>query len=666
MLVRMIHSHSYMPNFTRRLRKDEEPEYRSAINEAKRYLGIKNISMIIHGSCYPAGGQFDGGIGSPFSKQAEELIKFEKLHGFNANQLGPMGEVTRGNISPYSGTVFAKNHLFINLKELTTQKYGNILSPQTYRNVILQNSQKENQGTNYTFSEFFEAFEIYDIALKEAYKNFKLKLNIGDKTLQNLNKEFEKFKAQKGEESLQEGLFQVLTRMYGTMDTSVWEKDVDRNLITLLRKRDPKAIERYNQLTSRYKNDIDTFIFGQFIADKQMKENKEFREDLDFVYINDLLVGFSPSEEWIHRDAFLEGFKLGCPDGGKLGPQLWEIPVLDPNKLFNQDGTLGPAGKLLKNKIESAFESCENVRIDHALGLVDPYIYDKRSVSITNGYLDRSKFYANNLSNLPHLDPNGNYKKILERIVLPLLKKHDLKPEDAIWEDLGTQTETFKNIYYAQNKLPGITQLEWCRGENSPHNNTALIGSHDSDPAIKMIKKDWIRNHDAWNVDYLSGYLNSDPTREKDRAKFKQKIITNPMEQVKAKFMELFTSANNIQISFADFFGIDKTYNIGGVESNNNWKLRLNSNYEDTYYDNLESDFPTALNMPEILKGAVQAKIDLEVVQASKDCPEDTEVFRRDLHKNMAPLLASLDKFANILKEKTEQPEEEEHINITA
>ena len=50
-----------------------------------------------------------------------------------------------------------------------------------------------------------------------------------------------------------------------------------------------------------------------------------------------------------------------------------------------------------------------------------------------------------------------------------------------------------------------------------------LIGSHDSDPAMKMIKKDWVRGHDAWNIFYLAGFLNSNPARAKFRDEFCKK-----------------------------------------------------------------------------------------------------------------------------------------------
>ena len=71
--------------------------------------------MVLHGSCNPVATN-DMGIGSPCNEKTKEMLAFEQLHGFNANQLGPMGEVTRGDISPYSATVFSYNKLFIDVK----------------------------------------------------------------------------------------------------------------------------------------------------------------------------------------------------------------------------------------------------------------------------------------------------------------------------------------------------------------------------------------------------------------------------------------------------------------------------------------------------------------------------------------------------------------------
>ena len=64
--------------------------------------------------------------------------------------------------------------------------------------------------------------------------------------------------------------------------------------------------------------------------DKQIKENTKLRKELGFKYISDFLVGVSKSDEWANQDIFLKDYEMGCPYGGKFGPQLWKLPVLDP------------------------------------------------------------------------------------------------------------------------------------------------------------------------------------------------------------------------------------------------------------------------------------------------------------------------------------------------
>ena len=650
------------PSFERRLRPNEEKDYsENAIGAALDYLGVQSVAMILHGSCNPVA-KNDLGIGSPCNEKAKEIIKFEKLHGFNANQLGPMGEVTRGDISPYSASVFALNRMFIDPNELTTDRYANILSKKDLKTFSVDYSEEKEP---YTYSRFFDSFESYDRIIKTSYNNFKSKVRANDPKAMTLLAEYNNFKTKKGQKAVQAALFEVLSNTYGTRDVSVWESEIDRNLPEMMRDRIPQAISRYRQIMERSADDINSYVFGQFLINKQMKENKDFRDSIGFEYINDNLVGNDRSEEWMYPDAFLKGWRLGCPDGGKYGPQLWDIPVIDPKKLFNSDGTLGPAGKFLKDKLESALEYCENIRIDHAIGLVDPYVYDKNSVVIVHDRL-ADGFRGGNISNLWDLDPEHNYQKVLEKIVLPVLEAHNITPEKAVWEDLGNQTDTFRNIYFNQLHIPGMTQLYWSRGELAPRRNWALMGSHDEESAISYIKHDWLRNSwdngdSAWHVDYLAGYLNQDPERLDEREHFKQKLLNNPVERVKAKFAELFVTGDRVQIPFTDFFGIEARYNEKGTKSYKNWKLRLNDNYQDKYYKNLESDYPTALNMPEILKMAVQAKIDKSVVQFTREhaTNEDGSInqtlvsdYKLDLYKRMNPLLKKLSHYGSVLKEK--------------
>lgn len=628
--------------FGRKLRKDEEQDYReNALQPAFDYLGTEEVAMIVHGTSYPEKAQ-DLGVGSPYGKAAAKFIPFEILHGFNSNQLGPIGVIRDAqHISPYKSTVSTRNYLFTDLNDLTTDKYANVLSQSDIDSMI---DYTDDNGKDYAYSDFPEAFSNYKYLMKIANKNFKQKLANNDPMAQKLNEEFIQFKKEKGVDIYQDALFDVLTNEYKTMDFNKWS-ELDKNLIQELKNQNPKAIDRYKKITTRSKDDFETYIFGQFILDKQIKENTKLRKDLNFKYISDLLVGFSKSDEWSHQDLFLKNWRMGCPNGGEYGPQLWNIPVLDPKKLFNDDGSLGDAGLYMKKKLDASLDNFENVRIDHALGLIDPYIYDKNSV---NGN-DFSHFRANNISYMPDIDPDGSYKKVLNKIILPTLAEHGIDKDYPVWEDLCTDTQTFNEIYHEKNHLPGITQLEYMRAENSQDDGDwGLVGSHDSDPATKMIKKDWVKDHDAWNIFYLAGFLNSNPKRAKYRDSFCKQIAENDSDRIKAKFAELFLTCKKIQISFADFFGIDKTYNEGGKENDTNWKLRLNKDYEDSYYKNLSSERPTALNMPEILKIAVQAKADMNALKEAQRTGKEPQ-------KNNSPevenILNNLDKYEKILKE---------------
>ncbi|MBR1680343.1 4-alpha-glucanotransferase, partial [bacterium] len=597
----------------------------------------------------------DTSIGSPYSKGADKFVDFLKLNGFNAVQLGPGGSIGKKDNSPYISKVFAKNELFIDLEPLKTKKYANILSDKTYNELTTQN--KDSKDKNYNHTNFDKAFVNYEKATKEAYATFKTKVAENDKDALRLNKEFKAFKEENKNWVESDGLYKVLSKVNGSDDFEKWN-ETDKNLPQNLKAGDVKAKERHAEIMKKHGEEIDKNSFVQFLADKQLKESNNKRKEIGFNYIGDLLVGFNQSDVWANQGAFLKGWKLGCPYGGAgNGPQTWGIPVLDPKKMFEKDGSLGESGKLLKEKIAYSLKNYDNVRIDHALGLVDPYVYKEDTVvKGPNGEVQRDKLWANNVSYMPDVDPQGNFKKVLNKIVLPTFEEYGVNKNEAVWEDLCSTTPTFNDIYHGQEHLPGITQTEWRRAENTPKDNWTLVGSHDSTPASEMIQKDWIKNSDSWNVDYLSGYLNPDPTKGKERAEYRDKIVNSPQERVKAKFTELFRSSNNLQMMFVDFFGINKTYNRGGQDHPDNWKLRVDNDFEDDYYRALQDKNSYALNMPEILSQAVKAKAEMEVAKN----PHNADNLRNELTNKLKPLVSTLDKYTEVLKEKEEIPEKKQ------
>ena len=673
-------------SFGRKPTDAEASDMQKTINNAYDIMGTKERIAITHGSCFPAGNK-DSYIGSPFSKAANEYIKFLALYGFNGNQLGPNGELVRGNNSPYNSSAFAKNRLFIDLQALKNNDYAGILSKEDTENLLLT---PEHTEKNYTYTNFDKANEIYDSALDKAFSTFRTKLKNKEPNALELNKEFQMFLKSndyKNDKRLtEEGIFNVLAEEYGTDNFEKWTNNTDKNLILLTKQGDIDANIRYNTLYNDNKKDIEKYKFEQFIATKQIKENKEFRDKIGFKYFSDMLVGCSKMDYWRHQDAFIKGYQIGAYEYMK-NPQIWDSPILHPRKLFKGSNKgLGTAGLFLKEKIDNALEFCENVRVDHVMGLIEPYVIDNSSIIYNErGKIintpDKNPVRAEYMSNMktPDGKPLDDYKNyscdfthkngyktfhsnIMNEIVLPALKAHNLAPEDVVWEDLCSQPEAFKKVYYENLHLPRLVQTEWARVQGGNDKDWYLLGSHDSIPGLQMIKrfsinkdsngneyKDyWTKNSNGWNPDYLAGYLNMSPSRIEERNNFRKQIINDDKERVKAKFAELLTT-KKFQISFADILGIvddDVVYNIGGTSRKDNWKLRIPADFIDKYYENLSSDNPTAINIPEVLKMALQAKLDMLTLKAKGD-----QAAIDDLNQTFRPVIDKLAYYENILKE---------------
>ena len=641
--------------FQRRPKKEEEEGLRNTIEKTYKALGTTDRIVITHGSCFPSQ-ERNTYIGSPYGKAAKEYIKFLQLYGFNGNQLGPGGELETDdyeiNPSPYNSSAFAKNTLFIDLEELTKEKYGKLLSEDTFKKLTYE---QPKTNLSYDTTDFEEASHIYNIAMKEVYQNFKINLHKGQPQAIALNNEFQKFLEKNNERLADEGVFHVIAEKNGTDRISEWKNKLERNLISQLVNGDFEAINLYNKIYNENKKYIEQYKFSQFIATKQIKENKQWRDAKGFKFFNDLLVGCSNMDAWRYKDAFLDDYTIGAFDGSG-NHQYWGIPAINPNKIFKGfDMQLDTGGQFLKEKIDSALEFCENIRIDHAMGLIEPFLIHKTKDGKLNG-----SYMSETIVNGKKLDDYYNYPRILEKIILPSLAEHGLKPKDPVWENICSNPKLFVDIYYNKLHLPELIQLEWSKAENRSNDNWFLIGSHDSIPAQNMLKRNWTRKSDAWNPLYLAGYLNQDPVRiNKSKAlceliadtvngeqKIGEELTKADRERVKAKFAELLTK-EKFQISFADLLGItDITYNIGGTNNNTNWKERIPYNYQDKYYKNLSSANPTALNIPEVLKMALQARIDMKVAHSQNPKAE-----RNRLYKEYSPLLKELQKYENILKE---------------
>ena len=96
-----------------------QQEARGLVAEALQALDVRNLVLGIHDPSFPSDPDEDTGRGSPYTRGAARFLEFARQLGFTGIQLGPQGQTSEFNASPYDSTLFSRNTLNIPLAELT-------------------------------------------------------------------------------------------------------------------------------------------------------------------------------------------------------------------------------------------------------------------------------------------------------------------------------------------------------------------------------------------------------------------------------------------------------------------------------------------------------------------------------------------------------------------
>lgn len=589
------------------------------IKKALTALGKKNFVFIMHNGSFPAVAGENTGFGTINSDGGKEFINYA-AGLFDAIQMGPAGKTKKSDSSPYTGTIFSNNPLFIDLKQLTTSKWHKILSEATFNEIVENNPNKGKNRTSYSYITIKQSQ-----AMMEAYKNF-IKLN--DKQL---NKEFNKYKLENDSWLDKDSLYEAFSLENGSDYWPIWKNKQDKNIFNP--KSNEEKIEfakRIDEISKKYAQEIDEYKFEQFILYKQNLETRKLAESKNIKMIADRQVAFSDRDCWAYQSLFLEGWCLGCPpDYFSKDGQAWGFPVVNPEKLFNSDGSLGDAGILMKNLYKKMFhENPGGVRIDHIVGLIDPWVYKKGKKPMPEqgaGRLYSSpeheelKKYA--IAKLEDLDTTLTsdkekrvktlteeqiklYGRFIEKIVIAAAKEEGLTKDSIVCEDLGTLTNPVAAVMKDYDLLGmKLTQFTVPTEEDDPYRcknitprSWAMIGTHDNQP-VTVWANSLIHTHEGYlHVKNLVDDLFSEE-QDKDSIIVK---MTNDADFLKeTKLVELFAcKAENIQIFFTDFFNMNETYNVPGTSGDKNWSLRLPDNYKEMQ----------TINLPLLLKKAIIAR----------------------------------------------------------
>ena len=569
------------PAFNRKPNAQEMKVYTNSLNQGLDLLG-KQVDLILHNASAPAVKSENTGIGSLFSRTViTKLFPFLKEHGFKGIQQEPNGLRKVLDNSPYAPEAKAKNIYMIPLEKLASDEYGNILSKKTFETIVKNNPNTSEVNYPYVRS-------MYEVALREAYTNGKD------------SKEFANFKETRESEYEQSAIYRILSKIKGNDNFKIWsQKDnytedeiaqlakaadiknwdkTDQQLF--LNPNSEKSKARIAELKEKYKDDYDYYLFQQMLLEKENEASNKLSEKTGIKIIGDSPVAPTAVESWVNQKLFLKGKSIGCPPDyfSKTG-QRWGFPYYDPEKIFNKDGSLGEAGKIMQQKYEEYFASFPGgIRIDHIIGLIDPFIYTNSSKKMTES--NSGRIYSI-FSGKYKKKNDDEYANILTKIIIPAAKKHGLSKDAIICEDLGDRNLPTERVM----KKLGLSGISVTQFDHRGAKATAPKGAAKEE--VKQYLKD---------------------------------IRTNKSKFIAASFAELFTSpAKRVQIFFADFWGLGKTYNRPGTTTGN-WALRLEETFEDDYYKavpqgkapNFADAVSTALKQRGLDKGNEQLIKDLD------------------------------------------------------
>ncbi len=593
--------------------------YTEIIQKALKALDKKNFALIIHSGSFPAANGENTGFGSTNSNGGKEVIDYA-TGIFNAIQLGPAGKTKGCDSSPYTGTIFSGNPLFIDLKQLTTEEWNNILSIDTYNDIVNNNPNKDQNKTAYSY-----IYKHQSEALDEAWSNFK------EKGSESLKKEFESYKIENDYWLDKDSLYEALSIEHGNDYWPLWNSETDKNLFNP--KSNEEKIEfskRINEISKKYEDAIEEYKFIQFVLNKQNEKTRAYAKEKNIKMIADRQVAFSDRDTWAYQSLFLDGWMLGCPpDYFSKDGQAWGFPVMNPDRMYNDDGSLDEGGILLKNLYKKMFrENPGGVRIDHIVGLIDPWVYKagkKPRIDQGAGRLYSSPEHPElakyAIARMEDLDLTleadkekrvktlskeqiHQYGRLIEKIVIAAAEEEGLDKDAIVCEDLGTLTNPVAEVM-KEYGLQGMRLTQFVVPEKPAHPYRccnidercwAMVGTHDNEP-IAMWANSMVNTHEGYLhvknlVDDLFGECGN-----------KDEIITNMTKDAEfltqTKLVEIFASkAENVQIFFTDFFKIYDVYNRPGTSGDENWSLRLPDNFKELH----------PINLANILKLAIIAR----------------------------------------------------------
>lgn len=592
---------------------------------ALRALGNQRLVLAIHDVSFPSAAGEDMGHGSPYSEGGHAFVTFARQLGFDGIQLGPQGQTSLGNPSPYDGSVFSKSHLSVGLAELAGPRFGSLLPPGVLDTAV-RGTPSGTSRAHYTY-----AFHAHQLTLSMAHGSLREKVARGDAAAVELQSHVDAFAA-RAEWLAHDARFEAFATLHGTDDWRTWPEEDRHPTAARI-----AAVERASGVeTARY-------AFGQYVLDVQHRAFREHLRGLGVRVYGDMQVGLSLRDRWMRGALFLDRYRMGAPPS-RTNPegQPWGYPVLDPRRYqrrFVGDDETGPLA-FVRARVNKLFAELDGVRIDHPHGLVCPWVYDGDAADPMDAVVHGARLFETPVSArhpglaafsiaraeqidtaVPDYDDahvhdldgaqRAEYERLFE-LIMEGARATGRGADDVLCEVLSTCPTPLACVmeryglgrFRITQKASLVDPRDGYRGENAQPRDWIMIGNHDTEPLRAVIDRWSERGSLAARAAYLATRLEPVPAK---REAFAAALAADRRKLATAMFAELFVGpAANVLVFWADLFGERDVYNTPGLVSDRNWSMRVPSAYREVYAQRRARG--EAMDLPAALALALRAR----------------------------------------------------------
>ncbi|MBX3233011.1 MAG: 4-alpha-glucanotransferase [Labilithrix sp.] len=558
-----------------------------AIDGALAELGVRRFLLAIHDVSFPTDPDEDAGRGTPYSRASERFLDFARGLGFTGLQLGPQGQTSIDNASPYDGTFFSRN-----VDSLPLRAFAGLVDDADLAAAIVPPSPRADHA---------RAHRALHHLVARARET-------GD---------VDGFLARHREWLEKDALYDALRAGYGDKGFRDWPAHGDAGFWL----RDPSA------LLAQHAAHVRRYAFAQLLAHEAHSRFRDACARRGLVLYADLQVGTSDADAWARASCFLRDYVMGAPPS-RTNPegQPWGYGVLDPR---------AEGAAFFDARIEKTFAEYDGLRVDHPHGLVCPWVYRHGTADPEAAVRAGARLHESpDLPDHPALAPFAiaradqldravpryadewvtgldqsqidRYAARFDRLVAAAVR-NGRDPKGLACEVLSTAPHPLRCVL-ERHRLGRfrITQKanlddpsDGYRTENAAPPDWAMIGNHDTPPVFALVR-DWpIERREKWRA-YLGPRLRLSAADE-------TRLALEPRFLAQALLADLFLCpAENVSIFFGDLFGYEESFNVPGLVHPDNWTLRLPADFESLYARRLSTQ--SALDIPFALALALDAR----------------------------------------------------------